>query len=97
MNKFSIYGYIANEQKVHVDNRYKDVVKQLETTYDFKTAYDTINHLVGYVIDGIKKFDGPDNYNLGVIKDNDRLEIMAWHNGEQVFGRGWRIPKEDNQ
>ena len=96
-NKYSVYGYIAQESKELADGKFMNTVKCLENITNYSDAYNMISSLAGYRIEGKKKLNGPNNLNIGVIKDSEKLEIVAWVKGEQIFGRGWHIPKENSE
>ena len=93
-NQYTAYGYLAQEQKELSDNRYLTEISHFEKIYDFETAYKKINSIAGKTLEGIKKLICPNNLNIGVIKDKEKLEIHAWVSGKQIFGRRWMIPQK---
>lgn len=51
-NKYSVYGYIAQESKELADGKFMNTVKCLENITNYSDAYNMISSLAGYRIEG---------------------------------------------
>lgn len=92
-NQYTAYGYLAQEQRELSDGMYLTQIMRLENINDFESAYKHINNIAGETLEGVHKLICPNDLHVGVIKDEEKLEVIAWVKGEQILGRGWHIPQ----
>ena len=89
LNIYSLYNFQSNYSELFKQDEVDiilDKFKKLEELDDVRATVEETFH----ISEGVNWFEYPNNKEVSVVIDEDKIEICALKNHKQIYGKGWK-------